>query len=520
MADNYNNFTYIPTDEASQPLICRVLGVRSSSVPYVLGSKKINRYARRKPYKNIGSDGVQLYGVNGNDETLIIQHNFGLTPKLITTPPDSVAALTDYKQKYNVEKWGQWSAPDPYDENDFKRMDDMCGYDKLAESHIQGLMFTDAWGESDSPSLAHNGLFKVDLSFNKAETSVRLDEIHYGTDVNAKYAEKYLTVMITNKNSVRWGMDWIVVQAKTKLGSIVRNAGTPIAGVYTLEFNLSNVTNAADLFGSYFLAVGLADKFTKATVANQYTVTSYQNSITGNNAGDIWLFRYDTNNYPTVTSERIPLKLYSFNMFGDRMTEAMLGKMQNVGVDKIKKYFDVPARIGVNSTPSFTSNFITKNGVSGVEVAFKANIQVESYVPYIEAEYRDKGYPALCFYVELMDAQTNQMLTNEVYAVVFQEGWSSSMGVAVNGTTIDFSSEKGEAQNLLAGTLQSLDNAKLLKNGIFIPCDKSSVIVGASVYVMGGASIGADAIYYPSIVDYPFGNTRREYDFGEKTISK
>lgn len=461
------------------PALRRCLRTRKISLGALCQSDNINDRARYKPYA-FPLLGQPLYGPTLGNESKIIQINFGMVPAVIKTPKNSVSQqATTATQHYAVSSWGQWRPPQGGVSEPF-RMLDFYRYHHFAEDHIKEVRYTDAWGQTDAPLLTHNGLFRLEVEFNEARYSVRL------TDMNG-FANKYLTVVIANRNNNRWGESWIIAQSTNSLTqALVDSNNQPKAGTLKVEFNLRNVSGIGTKFNGYFLAVGVADKFTASTVAGQYTVTNYDG---------FKIVDYQT--YPG--DEKMPLTLYSFNMYKYAIREAWLGGMQGLPAYNVTKEFDVYCAMSNAGTITSQAQFTTKNGTSGIAVTFKGAVQMRVEEDTLDAQYKNTGYPAFGFWVDVFN-KNGSLVESKEYVVVFEKGWIDGVDLTVNGTTLTFYSKKGEAQNLDAGTLDSL-NAELLKNGIFIPCAETEVSIETGIYVRGGTSHEGDALYVPNIKD-------------------
>lgn len=468
MADNYNNFTYIPTDEVSLSLICRVLGVRSSSVPYVLCSKKINKHSRRKPYKNIGSWGVQLYGVNGNNETQIIQHNFGLTPKPIIKPVDGTETTEGC-----AEAWGQWERPNPTEENVFKRMDDMCGYWHLAVPDIQSFEYSSGKRPSLIPYTADFWV-KVTFCDQHRDRIVTLNDISYNVDGTlTKLENMYLTVVMASyqSSSSRWGAKWIVAQSTNTLGNAVTPpiADTAAANYIQVKFNLfkAGIDNLMNDFGKHFIAVGFAKKFESNTAKSDGTNTIYYYTSPNNNTA-------------------MPLTLVNPDMYASGIQVASIGALMlnSTGENLFDVYVDLYATSLQSLTYANWRSGVVKNGKTGCSVSLAGQFKCE-IVEVDPEEAKEDGY--LVFYLTV----TTDIGLKGFY-IVTQKG--------CEGET-DGNGKKYIALSLVGSNLQVIpgqadytnsevkDSIDWLKRRPELAEDDAELMTGIEVFVPGATEI-------------------------------
>ena len=456
MAD-HENFTYIPISGDGHSLAGRVLGVRLGSNALICGSKKINRYSRRKPYA-FGSDGVKLYGDSGDDESVVLENNFGLSPTVISKPADGSSDASKC-----VKAWGQWSAPEPNNANHCKRIQDYLGYWHLATSHILSLEYS----TGARPSFIQtNKDFSVTMKFGgNRERIVTLDDCHY---YHVKLGTMYLTVAIGSytaasaNNPARWGAKWLIAQSSMTLATAVKpaTAGGSCPNELSVSFNLfsANIPNLTDNFGKYFIAVGLAPKYSGRT--------SY---------GGLWL----------VDGYTMPVTLINPDMHARGFTVATTGEMA-LSASGITPFTCKVNLTHINTAPTVTLQETTVGGVKGCRVNVTGTFKCA--VSEVASGRSGDGYLAFCLFV-------TSTKDNYGFVTVMQKGCAertlqyvdSVVKTAVPGVANASDQDVKDAKTWLKS--QWPEVVDLPSSGIFLPGETIASISTVTLEVTGLPSV-------------------------------
>ena len=371
---SHENFTFIPTDADSHSLAERVLGIRNGSNTLICCSNRINEYSRRKSYA-FGSEGVALYGDHANDESVIKEYNFGLSPTVISKPKDGSTGTSGC-----APSWGQWVAPKIDNENHSKRINDLLGYWHLATSHILSLEYS----SGASPKIMVNKDFTVTMRFGgDRERIVTLDDCHY---YHEPIGNMYLTVAIGSyteasvNNPARWGAKWLIIQSDIKLEEAVNPviAGSKYPNEISVKFNLftANIPNLSADFAKYFIAVGFANKYSGGTA---YGNVRLMNGISSNG------------------SYLMPVTLINPDMHDRGYNVVNSGELLLTpsGETDFYVYVDLYS-IGTNSADWHSG--VTQNGKTGCSIDMFINLkcEIDSVIP---ANASKDGY--LIFYITI-----------------------------------------------------------------------------------------------------------------------
>lgn len=380
------------------PDLQAALSTTTTSVVQLCKHRSINKYSRYKPYAFGGILPDGLYGASGNDESKIKANNFGMTPAAITKPKQYEMTLANC-----VGHWGQWRRPSgklkvdapSQAEDEPCRTGDFRNYSKDAKPHIANIEWFSMNNQSmGSPALQIGGALKARVTVNtQTNYGIGLNEFSYnGTALSGLY----LTIVAVNyasDNQTWGGQMFMVAQSSQSLLAVMTANSTKSSFTWevSLKYPNNNTFFTYDKAGNlrHFIAIGLAP---------------YKSGITDSNGYAQILTPSAGNAIPTLVN------LDAWGNFGDNRLAAITSAWSGITTFS---YFNVYSMVRQASgvTPTFTAQFITKNGTKGIAIKLNDKFTIGTYFsnqsnsPYYIAPVNiTEGRLVMCYFFSVYDS--------------------------------------------------------------------------------------------------------------------